>query len=173
MGWKSLDKQGNWLSEDEHGRPVQAGEEGNLVMITQEDYGHLIVVNLINGIINIDPKGYPTIQNGTIEIDGGAQLWLCEDTSIVGDMAHLSHTYELKRDEKGRKMRDEKGNLIEIRTDHLTPLTFRPIWFTRHYAALPAPVKIIGVQVTLPELQGGANYKRMVMLFPDGRLGIS
>lgn len=172
MGWKSLDKQGNWLSEDQHGRPVQAGEEGNLLLIVQEDYGHKVVVDLVNGVIILDPNEIPTIQNGTLEISSGIPLWVCDDTNFVGEMRHLSHKFDLKRDEAGRKMRDENGKLVQVRTDILTPLVFRPIWFTRHYAAYP-DVKVIGLQTTLPELVGGGNYKKMVMLFPDGRLGIS
>ena len=48
--------------------------------------------------------------------------------SVVGDMAHLEQTFELARDEKGRKIHDENGRLVQTRTDHLIPLTWRPIW---------------------------------------------
>ena len=97
---------------------------------------------------------------------------MAEDTSIVGEMANIEYTYDLKLDEKGRKIHDDKGKLVQTKTDHLIPLVFRPIWFSRHISTLPAPVKVMGLQTTLPEMQGGGNSKKMVMMYPDGRLGI-
>lgn len=174
MGWRAISREGEITSEDQHGRPVQAGEEGKLLFIEQEDYGHRVGIDLASGVILIDYEQPATYQNGTIEIiSPKAILFLADDTNIVGEMAHLKSEYTLKRDEKGRKIRDDKGKLVEDRTDHLTPLIFRPIWFTRHISTLPAPIKILGVQTTLPELQGGTNYKKMVILYPDGRIGIS
>lgn len=179
MGWRSISKTGELRYEGHEnpelgGRPVAQGEEGNLLFIEQNDYGHRVGIDLRAGIIIIDYEGDITIQNGTLEIQGTpkAVLWVAEDTSIVGEMAHVNHVYELKRDEKGRKIHDDNGKLVQTRTDNLTPLTFRPIWFSRHISNLPAPVKVIGVQTTLPELQGGGNVKKMVMIYPDGRLGI-
>lgn len=173
MGWISVDRNGEVLSEDKHGRPVQVGEEGGLLAIIQEDYGHRVGIDLLAGVIVIDPESWE-YQNGRIYWhDSKMAIWVCDDTNIVGEMAHVESSFDLKRDEKGRKMRDENGKLIEVKTDTLIPLTFRPIWFTRHISTLPAPIKVIGLQATLPESQGGANYKKMVMLYFDGRIGIS
>lgn len=178
MGWRSISKTGEIRYEGHAdpvlgGRPVAEGEEGNLLFIEQEDYGHRVGIDLKLGVILIDypePAGY---QNGTLEIsDWKTAIWIADDTSIVGEMMHIAYQYDLKLDEKGRKMRDEKGKLIELKTDILTPITFRPIWFSRVISTLPAPVKVVGAQATLPELQGGFNTKKMVMLYPDGRLGI-
>lgn len=177
MGWKSVNKNGEIRYEDHAdpelgGRPVQQGEEGNLLAIIQEDYGHLVVIDLMEGFIAIDPSGWE-YQNGRVYIhDAKTILWVCDDTNIVGEMAHVAHTFELKRDEQGRKVHDEKGKLVETKTDVLTPLTFRPIWFSRHISTLPAPIKVVGLQTTLPELQGGANLQMKVMLYSDGRIGI-
>lgn len=173
MGWTSVSKDGEILSEDKDGRPVQAGEEGNLLAIIQEDYGHKVVIDLVNAVIAIDPETWE-FQNGKFYVhEPKLILFVADDTNIVGEMAHLEHQFDLKRDEAGRKLRDENGKLVEVRTDILTPLRIRPIWFSRHISALPAPVKIIGLQTTLPELQGGHNLKKMIMLYPDGRIGIS
>lgn len=180
MGWRSISKTGEIRYEGHEnpelgGRPVAQGEEGNLLFIEQEDYGHRVGIDLTVGVILIDydePTGY---QNGSLEIHGvpRATLWMADDSSIVGEMYHVESTYELKRDEKGRKIHDDKGKLVETKTDHLTPLTFRPIWFSRHISTLPEPIKVIGLQATLPDLQGGKNVQKMVMLYPDGRIGIS
>lgn len=180
MGWRSISKTGEIRYEGHEnpelgGRPVKQGEEGNLLFIEQEDYGHRVGIDLRAGIILIgydEPAGY---QNGTLEIHGVPKvvIWMAEDTNIVGEMYNLEQTFELKRDEKGRKVRDESGKLVETRTDTLIPLVFRPIWFSRHISTLPAPIKVIGVQVTLPESMGGKNSQKMVMLYPDGRIGIS
>jgi hypothetical protein len=179
MGWRSISKTGEIRYEghtdpERGGRPVAQGEEGNLLFIEQYDYGHRVGIDLTMGIILFDYENEVGIQNGTLEVANPKySLWLCDETSFVGEMASLSHVYELKRDEKGRKVHDDKGNLVEVRTDILTPLVFRPIWFSRHISTLPAPVKVIGLQTTLPELQGGANIKLMVSLYYDGRIGIS
>ena len=54
MGWKAFFKDGTTMSEGVDGRPVQAGDEGLLWFITQEDYGHKVLVELINGVIVLD-----------------------------------------------------------------------------------------------------------------------
>lgn len=178
MGWRSISKTGEIRYEGHEdpelgGRPVAQGEEGNLLFIEQEDYGHRVGVDLRVGVILIDYDSPVNIQNGTIEISGWkTAFWVADETNIVGEMAHVQSTFELKRDEKGRKMRDEKGKLIQTKTDVLTPLVFRPIWFSRYISTLPAPIKVIGVQTTLPEVQGGQNVKKMVIIYPDTRLGI-
>lgn len=178
MGWRSISKTGEIRYEDHPdpelgGRPVAQGEEGNLLFIEQEDYGHRVGIDLRVGVILIDYPEPAGFQNGTLEVsDWKLMLWMADDTSIVGEMGNMESKYDLKLDEAGRKIHDENGKLVQIRTDTIIPLTFRPIWFSRHISTLPAPVKVIGAQVTLPESQGGHNNKKMVMLYPDGRIGI-
>lgn len=156
MGWKSISKDGVELNEETHGRPVAAGEEGSLIAIAQEDFGHKVAIDLLSGVIAID---YETlgIQNGTIELSGPNMklLYICEDTNIGSDLFALTKT---KPDKDGWY------------SDIVTPLTWRPIWFTRTTAGVPA--KIIGAQTTLPPEFGGKNVKKQVILFADGRIGI-
>lgn len=179
MGWRSISKTGELRYEGHEnlelgGRPVAQGEEGNLLFIEQNDYGHRVGIDLQIGVILIDYESDITVQNGTLEISNPKlALWLCDETNIVGEMAHVAFQYDLKRDEAGRKVHDENGKLVQVKTDILTPLTFRPIWYSRNISTLPAPVKVLGLQATLPDLQGGANIKKQVSLFPDGRIGIS
>ncbi len=179
MGWRSIAKDGEIRYEGHEnpelgGRPVAQGEEGNLLFIEQEDYGHRVGIDLRVAVILIDYDAPATMQNGTLEITNPKTvLYMTDETSIVGEMANRETKRVLKRDEKGRKMRDEDNKLIEIEEYTFHPLTFRPIWFSRHISTLPAPVKVIGVQVTLPESQGGKNVQKMVSLYPDGRIGIS
>jgi hypothetical protein len=153
---------------------VAQGEEGNLLFIEQEDYGHRVGIDLSRGIILIDYDEPTTYQNGTLEVHGTPKsvLWMTDETSVVGEMAHIEVAKELKRDEKGRKVHDDNGKLVEININKYVPMSFRPIWFSRHISTLPAPVKVVGLQTTLPELQGGSNKKKMVSIYPDGRLGI-
>lgn len=178
MGWTSISKDGEIRYEGHPdpnlgGRPVQQGEEGNLLAIIQEDYGHKVIIDLVNAVIGIDPETWE-FQNGKFYIHNPKiLLFVADDTNIVGEMANLEQRFDIKRDEKGRKMRDESGKLIKVRTDILHPLVMRPIWFTRHINTLPEPIKVVGLQVTLPEIQGGHNVKKMIMLYPDGRMGIS
>lgn len=179
MGWRSISRSGEVRYEGHEnpelgGRPVAQGEEGNLLFIEQNDYGHRVGIDLKLGVILFDYENDVTIQNGTIEISSPKYImWMADETSIVGEMAHISHEYQLKRDEKGRKVHDDDGKLVQVRTDILTPLTFRPIWFSRHISGLPAPVKVIGLQTTLPEINGGGNIKKLINLYPDGRIGVS
>jgi hypothetical protein len=179
MGWRSIAKDGEIRYEGHPdpflgGRPVDAGEEGKLLIIEQNDYGHRVAVDLTNGIILIDYEEDITIQNTTIEAKNPKLvLFLADDTNLLSDMKHLRQEFVWARDVNGRKIRDENKEIVKVRNDILTPMLYRPIWFSRHISTLPAPVKVIGVQTTLPELQGGGNYKRMVMIYPDGRLAIS
>ena len=46
MGWLSINKCGEWLSEETDGRPVAAGEEGSLAVIAQEDFGHKVALSV-------------------------------------------------------------------------------------------------------------------------------
>lgn len=155
MGWISFSKNGEVLREGEHGRPVKEGEEGNLAVIAQEDFGHKIAIDLNNAIIAID---YDTIsmQNGTIELTGEPTiLYICDDTNIGGDLFALTKTEP-----------DEKGWYSDI----VTPIQWRPIWFTR--VTMGIPTKVIGAQATMPPEFGGHNVKVQIMLFSDGRVGI-
>lgn len=155
MGWISISKTGEVLREETHGRPVAAGEEGSLAVIAQEDFGHKVAIDLHNGIIALD---YETLgwQNGTPEISGVKSfLYICDDTNIGADLFHLN-----------RSEPDAQGWY----SDNPTPLTWRPIWFTRTTAGVPA--KIIGAQTTLPPEFGSHNVKTQIILFSDGRVGI-
>lgn len=172
MGWRAIDKQGNETFEDRDGRPVQLGEEGNLLVITQEEYHRRVAIDLVNGIIHIDYDSVG-VQNGQVEIAGSKiSLWICDETNIAGDMYHVEHRLRDHRDEDGKRVLYE-GRFVQVRDDILTPLTWRPIWFTRN--TVPSdqgPTKVVGAQTTLPKTQGGKNVKKMVSLFPDGRIGI-
>lgn len=152
-----------------HARPVDKGNEGELILIAQEDFGYKVAVDLINGVIIL---GYDTLgsQNGNIEITNpGIVFWICEETNIVGEYKHLQQKFVPYRDEDGKKVLHE-GKYIKVRNDILTDLTWRPIWFTRYTNFVPA--KIIGAQTTTPKMQGSKNIKKLVTLFSDGRLGI-
>ena len=156
MGWIAIDKEDKILREDQDGRPVQQGEEGNLKFILQEDFGHKVAIDLINGVVIL---GYSEwgIQNGTVEIhDPRAVIHVCEETNVMADLMHTIASEP-----------DNQGNF----TSTFTPLTWRPIWFTRVSAGVPA--KVIGLQTTTPKEYGERNIKCMVSLFSDGRIGIS
>jgi hypothetical protein len=170
MGWRAIYRDGTERVEGVDGRPVQDGEDGKLLVITQEDFGHKIAVDLVNGVIAIDYEEVRRDRNGDLEVvNPRMSFWICDETNIVGDLAHLSSTLVDWRDEDGRKViRD--GRFIQVRNDTLTPLTWRPIWFTRMTNGMPT--KVIGAQTTMPKEQAEKNAKKMVMLFEDGRLGI-
>lgn len=156
MGWYSIDREGVILREETDGRPVQAGEEGKLRFIGQEDFGHKVAIDLLNGIIFIDYKDI-SYQNGTIAIEPPYMvIYACDDTNVLGDL------YDIKKSDP-----DADGWFDQ----EIVPLLFRPIWFTRH--TNEHQTKVIGLQVTLPEGFGGHNVKKMVSLFSDGRIGIS
>ena len=183
MGWLAITKTGDLYREgdpnpERGGRPVQKGEEGELAVIAQEDYGHNIAVDLYNGIIAIDYESL-AVQNGTIELSGQKMmLWICDETNIVGELAHYRAEFVPYIDEeKGKPVyqKDADGHNdyskpILVRNDILTPLTWRPIWFTRFTNGIPT--KVIGAQTTLPEDYGGKNVKKYVCLFADGRIGV-
>lgn len=186
MGWRAITREGEELTEEKHGRPVAAGDEGKLLVIAQEDFGHNVAVDLTSGIIFIDYESL-SIQNGTLElVNDKFRFWICEETNIVGEMFHLAQEIVYARDENRRRVIhkcdedneyfrshascDDKGRFIQVRNDLLTPLLWRPIWFTRWTNGVP--VKVIGAQTTLPEMQGGKNVKKMVSIFSDGRIGI-
>ena len=159
MGWISYHKDGTILSEGANdGRPVAAGEEGNLRMIVQEDYGHKVAIDLINGVIVID---YDQIdaQGGNIAVTNPKTvLYVCDETSIVGQL------------EKIRKTRPNKEGWF----DHIKErFVWRPIWFSRHFSmASDQPVKVVGLQTTLGAPYKRRNVKKMISLFPDGGIGI-
>jgi len=156
MGWLAINKTDQILREDQDGRPVQQGEEGNLKFILQEDFNQKVAVDLINGVVII---GYDDwgIQNGTVEIHNPRTvLYLCEETNVVGELMNIEPSEA-----------DAKGDYVNT----ITLLQFRPIWFTRVTAGIPA--KIIGLQTTTPKEYGGRNVKMLISLFSDGRIGIS
>jgi hypothetical protein len=153
--WIAITKQDQVLSEELHGRPVQAGEEGNLKFILQEDFGQKVAVDLIHGVIII---GYDDwgIQNGTVEIRNPRTVfYICDETNIAAELFHIESSDP-----------DKDGNY----TNTFTVPIWRPIWFTRVTAGVPT--KVIGAQTTLPIEFGGKNIKKLVSIFADGRLGV-
>jgi hypothetical protein len=175
MGWIAISKSGEILHEEEHGRPVADGQKGKLAVIAQQDYGHTVAVDLINGIIAID---YETlgVQNGTVELTNAKTfMWICHDTMIAGELKHIKATLEpfMEEQENGemvQRVDQATQEPVFVRTDIVKPVVWRPIWFTRWINFVPT--KIIGAQATLPKAHGGKNVKKMVMLFPDGKIGI-
>lgn len=156
MGWLAIDKDNKIYREETDGRPVQLGNRGGLKLIAQEDFGHTVAVDLLNGVIAIDYENL-TIQNGSIELHNPKTvLWVCDETNIVGELFHLI---------AGEP--DAEGWFPQ----EIKPLKFRPIWFTRWTNGVPT--KVIGVQVTLPKVHGRKNVKKMVSIFANGRLGVA
>lgn len=157
MGWLAIDKNYNFIREGEVGRPVQEGEEGNLIFIGQEDFGHKVGVDLINGVLLIDYDEVG-IQNGTIEINPKTVIFLCDETNIIGELIDVT---------RGRGRPTKEG----VVRQNIKTMQWRPIWFTRNTSGIIT--KVIGAQTTLTKTFGGKNIKKMVSLFEDGRLGIS
>lgn len=171
MGWKAIYRTGNRIiSEDDpgQGRPVDDGNNEKLSVIAQEDFGHKVAIDLVNGVVALE---YETlgIQNGSVEVNPRVMLWICEETNIVGELRERKTLFHPKR-ENGHIVRDENKRKVMLKTDYEYPLIWRPIWFTRYTNGVPA--KVIGAQTTLPEGFGGRNIKKMITLFSDGRLGI-
>jgi len=172
VGWISINKRFEILREDEGvGRPVDAGNEGDLLIIAQEDFGHRVAIDLVNGVVFIDYERLG-VQNGTIEVENDRfRFSVCEETNIVGELAHVEQRLDWFRDEGGRRRLDTAtGKYVKVRSDILTPLSWRPIWFTRWTNG--QPTKVIGLQTTLPKENGGKNVKKLISLFEDGRVGI-
>lgn len=165
-GWFAITKDYKFIAEWQGitednpggGRPVELGNSGGLIVCGVVGNGHQVAVDLINGQIALgfDRVG---VQNGTIELDNLKLIFsICEETNILGEMKHRKTTKP-----------DKKGDYF-ITYD---PMIFRPIWFTRQINTLPGPVYVIGAQTTTPREMGRRNIKKMVSLFPDGRVGIS
>ena len=158
MGWIAYHKDGTITREGTEGRPVQAGEEGQLRMIIQEDYGHKVAVDLINGVIIID-YGEIDAQGGNIAVSNpNTVLYVCDETTVVGNLT------------KVRKTRPNKEGNFEYKH---SPFEWRPIWFSRVFGYdSQSAVKVIGLQTTLGSPYKRRNVKKMVSIFPDGSLGI-
>lgn len=157
MGWIAYHKDGTVTDETHHGRPVQAGENGELKAIIQEDYGHKVALDLINGVILIDYDNID-IQGGNLAVENPRTvLYVCDETNIVGELFSL------------KKGRPNKDGWFKQRTE---PFVWRPIWFTRH--TMPGGVtKVVGLQTTLGIPYKRKNVKKMISLFEDGRIGIA
>lgn len=169
MGWTAIYRIGDKVvrEEDGVGRPVDAGNNGELAVIAQEGYGHKVAVDLVNGVICL---GFDSIgsQNGTIElVNPGAFLWICEETNIVGDYKHI--TSEPMTDDEIVAQGRPSGEPGWLKNTY-SEVVWRPIWFSRVTAGVPA--YCIGAQTTTPDGQGGRNVKKLVTLFADGRVGI-
>lgn len=178
MGWIAVTKDGQQYREgdpnpERGGRPVAKGEEGSLAFIAQEDYGNNVAVDLYNGVIII---GYDHFglndSNGQVDlVNPRTILWICDNTNIAGELAFMETEYTPYEDEKGRRFIDpETKEPVMTRTDHVIPMIWRPIWFNRVTNGIPT--KVIGAQATLPPEYGGRNVKKLISLFPDGRIGI-
>lgn len=176
MGWIALTKDGEIYREgdpnpERGGRPVAKGEEGNLAIIAQEDFGHKIAIDLYNGIIIIGYDDLRIAENGQAELQNPQTLlWICEETNIAGDLFFLEQQFVPYEDKEGNRYINTDGSVVTIRNDVLTSIIWRPIWFTRTTAGIQT--KVIGAQTTLPPEFGGKNVKKMVSIFADGRLGI-
>lgn len=157
MGWIAITKDGEELREETHGRPVAAGEEGNLLLIAQEDYGHKVAIDLTQGLVFID-YDFLTVENGYLEVTGAKlSFFITDETNIVGHIGLESHTEP-----------DAEG---WYGISYYRPL-WRPIWFTRYTNG--EPTKVIGAQTTLEgEQYNGRNIKKMICLFTNGFIGIN
>ena len=114
-----------------------------------------MAVDLINGVIIV---GYDDwgIQNGTVELQNPRTVfYICDETNIAGGLFNMETSEP-----------DKDGWVI----NNITPLVWRPIWFTRVTAG--QPTKVIGAQTTLPKEFGGKNVKKMISIFESGSLGI-
>lgn len=120
----------------------------------QEDYGHKVAIDLVNGVIIIDYEDWSV--DDDIEVSSPkVVLWLCDETSRIAGLVDMEQSEV-----------DENG----FRLQTYIPVTWRPIWFTRYIGG--TPTKVIGAQTTLPQNYGGKNYKKLVSLFEWGELGI-
>ena len=121
----------------------------------QEDFGHRVAVDLLNGVLIID-YDYWEVDNNDVQIyNPRAVIYICDETTIVGLLSHMDSTEP-----------DEQGWYENT----FTPLTWRPIWFTRMTNS--TPTKVIGAQTTMPVQFGGKNVKKMISIFDTGALGI-
>jgi hypothetical protein len=161
MGWRAINKQGELLLEEKHGRPMEQGEQGNLLLIAQEDYLQSVAVDLVNGNILF---GYEELsvdeETKKINIKNPKYvLSICDETNRVHDLFWTDTTEP-----------DAEGNVINT----YRPIEWRPIWFTRNtFSPIGMiAVKVIGAQATLPREFGGKNVKKLISLFPDGGIGI-
>ena len=172
--WFTITRKGDLIKEynddgTPNGRPVDAGNNGELLVVGEEDFGHKVAVDLENGVIIVDFDSIG-IQNGTLEIAGPRSIFhICDETNVIGEFRHIKQEF-VPFKENGKYVRDENKRKVMVRNDILTPLAWRPIWFTRYTNG--NPTKVIGAQVTMPETQGGHNKKKLVSIFSDGRLGI-
>ena len=166
MGWIAITKEYQVLREEDGitennpggGRPVELGNEGGLLVAGVAGNGHSVAVDLVNGVIAIDYESLG-VQNQSIELAGAKFIFsICEETNIIGEYKHRKTTKP-----------DKEGNYFI----NYEPMIFRPIWFTRNISTLPGPVFVMGAQATTPKEQGKRNIKKIVSLFPDGRIGIS
>jgi hypothetical protein len=165
MGWIAITKDFQLLREYNEdgthsglGRPVEAGNKNELIIVGAIEYNHSVAVDLVNGLIAIDFTSIG-VQNGTIELDNPKVVFtICEETNIVGEYAHRK---------PGKP--DKDGNYLIT----YSPMIFRPIWFNRMLTTLGGAIIVVGAQTTTPKSQGRKNVKKIVSLFPDGRIGIS
>ena len=139
---------------------MEQGEQGNLLVIAQEDYLHSVAVDLVNGKILLGYEELSVTEDGQVNIKNPKYIIsICDETNRVHD---LFHTKETKPDAEGNVYRT------------YTPIEWRPIWFTRNTLSPLGliSVKVVGAQTTLPKEFGGKNVKKLVSIFPDNTIGI-
>lgn len=176
MGWIALYHDGTIKREEANepsGRPMY--DDDKIRAIAQIDYLNSVAVDLRDGIIYFGFETM-TLQDGVLEFDRIiGVLQICEETTIIGDLKHIRSELEPQFNEDGTpKMNTADGTQVQLKTDYETPIQWRPIWFSR---VIMSPlgnviVKVIGCQTTTPEVYGGRNIKKLISLFPDGRVGI-
>jgi hypothetical protein len=116
-----------------------------------------VAVDLVNGSIALDWTRLG-VQNGSVELENPKIVFsICEETNIVGEFLHRVES----------EVAENGGYTIDYQ-----PMIWRPIWFKRHVSTLPGPVIVVGAQTTTPKDQGGRNVKKLISLYPDGRIGI-
>jgi hypothetical protein len=161
MGWVAYNKDGTILSEGAHdGRPVKEGVAGQLKIIEQQDYGHNVAVDLVNGIIAIDYESLDVQGGNPAIINPKLFLWVCDETTIVSDIAKI------------KKTKPNKEGWFDYKHERFE---WRPIWFSRVFAdggGATTTLKVIGLQTTLGAPYKKRNVKKIVTLYPDGRIGI-
>jgi hypothetical protein len=182
MGWIAVYKDNRIIREGDTfinkkgetegvGRPVDDGNKGLLKVIGEESFGHTVAVDLINGVFAIDYTPPFALQNGSIDINPKFMFWAIDgESNIVGELTHWHTKLDNKLDENGKPILDVNNKHVKVKTDILTPLIWRPVWFTRYTNGVPC--KVIGAQTTLPKEQKSKNYKKLITLFSDGRVGI-
>jgi hypothetical protein len=155
MGWIAITKDYQVLREGEVGRPVEAGNDGDLLFIMQEDYGHRVAIDLLNGTVILGYDDWIVENNDVQIVNPNVIFRVCEETNVAGELFDIEQS---------------EGDANGWVTNTFHYVKWRPIWFTR--VTNGDPTKVIGLQTTLPQAHGGRNVKKMISLFSSGAMGI-